>query len=96
MCQLLRSVAASTRDMQQSDLLLGSVGGVAQLLMRDHWRDRGMMGKERVGHQSVGREHTRHKLGHKTLKSLTLKSLTRKKEHTRHRTRRQKNTPAET
>ena len=62
--------------------------------MRDHWRDRGMLGKERVGHKERSREHTvrdpkygGHKHGHKSHKSLA--SLTRKKakEHTRHRTR---------
>lgn len=62
--------------------------------MRDHWRGRGMLGKERVGHKERSREHTvrdpkhgGHKHGHKSQKSLA--SLTRKKvkEHTRHRTR---------
>ena len=50
---------------------------VAQLLMRDHWRDRGMLGKERVGHKERSREHTvrdpkhgGHKHGHKSQKSL--------------------------
>ena len=68
---------------------------VAQLLMRDHWRDRGMLGKERVGQKERSREDTRgpiehggHKHGQKShIKNLA--SLTRKKvkEHTRHRTR---------
>ena len=31
MCQLLRSVAAATREVQQGELLMGSVGGVAQV-----------------------------------------------------------------
>ena len=63
--------------------------------MRDHWRDRGMLGKERVGHKERSREHTvrdpkhgGHKHGQEShIKNLA--SLTRKKvkEHTRHRTR---------
>ena len=35
MCQLLRSVAAATRNVQQGELLMGSVGGVAQVSKYD-------------------------------------------------------------
>ena len=60
MCQLLRSVATAQKSSQQTDVQMRSMGGVAQLAMRDLRRDKRRM-DQKIGSASVASGATRKK-----------------------------------
>ena len=64
MAQTLRAVATATRDVQTSDMLLGSLGGVAQLRMRDAWRGSTLLGThhDHGGKHGHGKHDKKHRV----------------------------------